>query len=332
MGKKLAAAESATWLNEHFISSLSDVKKALDVYFIGGVNHIVYHGTSYSPPSEPWPGRLFYAAVEFTQANPFWNNFSALNNYVTRTQSFLQQGKPDNDVLLYFPIYDKYSEPGRDLLLHFDGMKPDFNGTPFETTAQTMYDKGYSFDYISDRQILNLSAGQANMQTGNNKILTGGTAYQTVLVPACKFMKLETLQKLIGLAEKGASIIFYKNLPSDVPGYGQLDKNLSVFKKILDQLIFSTTDWGDVRYAPVGKGKFFIGDDLQQLLTAAATRKETMTDKGLQFNRRKNADGSNFYFIANRSGKKMEDWITLQTKANAVSLYNPMTGQSGVPR
>lgn len=89
MGKPLAAAESATWLNEHFVSSLSDVKKALDVYFIGGVNHIVYHGTTYSPPSEPWPGRLFYAAVEFDQVNPFWNNFSALNTYVTRTQSFL---------------------------------------------------------------------------------------------------------------------------------------------------------------------------------------------------------------------------------------------------
>jgi alpha-L-rhamnosidase len=332
MGKPLAASESATWLNEHFVSSLSDVKKALDVYFIGGVNHIIYHGTTYSPPSEPWPGRLFYAAVEFDQVNPFWNNFSALNNYVTRTQSFLQQGKPDNDVLLYFPIYDKYSEPGRDLLLHFDGMKPDFNGTPFETTAQTMYDKGYTFDYISDRQIMNLSTGEPNKQTGNIKILTGGTAYQTILVPACKFMKLETLQKLIGLAEKGASIVFYKKLPSEVPGYGQLDKNLAAFKKLLNQLIFSTTDWEDVRYAPVGKGKFFIGDDLQQLLTAADTRKETITDMGLQFNRRKNADGSNFYFIANRANKKMEEWITLQTKANGVALYNPMTAQSGVPQ
>ncbi len=168
-GKPLASAEAATWLNEHFISTLSDVKKALDVYFIGGVNHIVYHGTTYSPPSEPWPGRLFYASVEFTQANPFWNNFSALNNYVARTQSFLQQGKPDNDVLLYFPIYDKYSEPGKELLLHFDGMKPGFNGTPFEFLADSMQNNGYAFDYISDRQILNLSVN-------NKKIETGGTA------------------------------------------------------------------------------------------------------------------------------------------------------------
>jgi alpha-L-rhamnosidase len=323
MGKQLAASESATWLNEHFISSLSDVKKALDVYFIGGVNHIVYHGTAYSPSSEPWPGRLFYAAVEFTQANPFWNNFSALNSYVTRTQSFLQQGKPDNDVLLYFPIYDKYSEPGRDLLLHFDGMKPDFNGTPFEKSAQMMQEKGYAFDYISDRQI-------ANLQTANNKILTGGTSYQTIVLPACKFMKLETLQKLVELARNGATIIAYKNLPTDVPGYGQLDKNLAAFKKLRDQLIFTTTDWGDIQFAAVGKGKIFTGSDLQQLLDAASIRRETMVDKGLQFSRRKNADGSNFYFIVNRSNKTIDDWITLATKANSVALYNPMNGQSGV--
>ena len=325
MGKQLAAAESATWLNEHFISSLSDVKKALDVYFIGGVNHIVYHGTTYSPPSEPWPGRLFYAAVEFDQVNPFWNNFSALNNYVTRTQSFLQQGKPDNDVLLYFPIYDKYSEPARDLLLHFDGMKPDFNGTPFETTAQTMYDKGYTFDYISDRQILNL-------QGSGKQILTGGTSYQTILLPDAKFMKLETLQKLIELAKNGATIIAYNNLPTDVPGFGQLEKNTAAFKNLLSQLNFAATDFEDVKSAAIGKGRFLLGKNFEKLLAAAAIRKEIMTEKGLQFNRRKNADGSSFYFIANRANKKIAEWITLQTKANGLSLYNPMTAQSGVPQ
>ena len=323
MGKQLAASESATWLNEHFVSSLSDVKKALDVYFIGGVNHIVYHGTSYSPPSEVWPGRLFYAAVEFTQANPFWNNFAALNTYVTRTQSFLQQGKPDNDVLLYFPIYDKYSEPGRDLLLHFDGMKPDFNGTPFETSATMMQDKGYAFDYVSDRQILNL-------QTANNKINTGGTAYQTIVLPDAKFMKVETLQYLMELAKNGATIIAYKNLPSDVPGYGQLDKNLATFKALLSQLNFQFIDgMADVKMANIGKGKFLTGGNLEDLLKAAAVRQETMVAKGLQFNRRK-VDGWDTYFIANRSGKKLDEWVKLQTISNAAVLYNPMTGQAGV--
>ena len=45
-GKPLVSSESATWLNEHFLSSLGDVKKAIDLYFLGGVNHIFYHGIS----------------------------------------------------------------------------------------------------------------------------------------------------------------------------------------------------------------------------------------------------------------------------------------------
>jgi hypothetical protein len=323
MGKPLASSESATWLKEHFLSTLSDVKKALDVYFIGGVNHIIYHGTVYSPPSETWPGRLFYASVEFTQANPFWNNFSALNHYVARTQSFLQQGKADNDVLLYFPIYDKYSEPGRQLLLHFDGMKPGFNGTPFELAADTMQQKGYAFDYISDRQILNL-------EDSANRIITGGTSYQTIILPGIKFMKAETLQKLFNLAGKGATILVYKNLPTEVPGYGDLQQHEKTFQKLIRQLNFVSTNDSEIRSATVGKGKFLLSDNLQQMLKYASIRKEGMTDKNLEFARRQNADGSEFYFIANRSDKSINEWITLQTKANGVSLYNPMTAEAGV--
>ena len=325
MGKQLASAESATWLNEHFISTLAHVKKALDVYFIGGVNHIVYHGTAYSPPSEAWPGRLFYASVEFTQANPFWNNFSALNHYVARTQSFLQQGKADNDVLLYFPIYDKYSEPGKELLLHFDGMKPGFNGTPFELAADTMQQKGYAFDYISDRQILNL-------KNFENRILTGGTTYQTIVLPDCKFMKAETLQKLFDLAKNGATILVYKNLPTEVPGYGHLKENEEVFHKLANELNFVSTESPEIKSASVGKGRFLMSNNLQQLLKYASIRREDMIDKNLQFARRQNSNGSEFYFIANRSDQPINDWITLQTKANGVSLYNPMTTDSGVAR
>jgi hypothetical protein len=126
-GKPLASSESATWLNDHFLSSLGDVKQAIDKYFVGGVNHIFYHGISYSPKDAPWPGWLFYAAVHFNQTNPFWNDFSTLNQYITNCQSFLQQGKPDNDVLVYYPLFDSFSERGeKGLLKHYDAMKPDF--------------------------------------------------------------------------------------------------------------------------------------------------------------------------------------------------------------
>ena len=125
-GRRLVSAEAATWLGEHFRSTLADVRAAVDRFFVAGVNHIVYHGTAYSPASEPWPGRLFYAAVEFSPQSAWWDDFGALNRYVARVQSFLQAGRPDHDVLLYYPFYDSLAVRGNALLTHFGGAnEPD---------------------------------------------------------------------------------------------------------------------------------------------------------------------------------------------------------------
>ena len=112
-GRPLVSAEAATWLGEHFRSTLADVRAAVDRFFVAGVNHIVYHGTAYSPVGEPWPGWQFYAAVEFSPQNAWWDDFGALNGYVARVQSFLQAGTPDHDVLLYYPFYDSLRRVAR---------------------------------------------------------------------------------------------------------------------------------------------------------------------------------------------------------------------------
>ena len=78
-GRRLVSAEAATWLGEHFRSTLADVRSAVDHFFVAGVNSIVYHGTAYSPDDAPWPGWQFYAAVDFNERTPWWDDFAALN-------------------------------------------------------------------------------------------------------------------------------------------------------------------------------------------------------------------------------------------------------------
>ena len=51
-GKNLVAAETGTWLAEHFTETLADMKYLLDDLFLSGVNHVFYHGTCYSPDEE----------------------------------------------------------------------------------------------------------------------------------------------------------------------------------------------------------------------------------------------------------------------------------------
>ncbi|MFN8354577.1 MAG: glycosyl hydrolase [Spirosomataceae bacterium] len=317
MGKRLTSSESATWLDEHFKSSLGGVKQAIDRFFVGGVNHIFYHGTNYSPPSEAFPGWLFYAAVHFMPQNPFWRDFGTLNQYVTRCQSFLQTGKPDNDVLLYFPIYDSFAHPSnRGLLHHYDGIGPEFKGTDFEENAEEMLKKGFSFDFVSDKQLQ-----QVVFQQG--KLRTGGVDYQTIVVSGVHFMPLTTLQKLIQLAKQGATVIFYKNLPVDVPGLGNLAQRQGQLKQLLASLPFKGNK------AIVGKGVILQGEQLEELLQAAQVRQEPMVEMGLQFVRRSDAKNS-VYFIANSQEQAIDGWIPLASKAASAALYNPMTGQMGM--
>ncbi len=319
-GKSLVSSESATWLNEHFLSSWGDVKKAIDLYFLGGVNHIFYHGTEYSPPEAPWPGWLFYAAVHFQPVNPQWQHFHALNQYIARVQSFLQRARPDNDILLYYPIIDRYSEPGKALLQHFDGMEKNFENTDFEHVAKEMIAGTYGFDFFSDRQL-------QQFNFSGNSILTGGNGYKAILLPANKLIDERSFAKLITLAEKGAKVLFYKKLPADVPGLGDLDSRRNQFKGEIAKLRFTSLDH-NLQEAVVGKGAFYLSSDLEALMRACDARGGGKVAKNIFMVRKKNADGATL-FVSNRSDNQTEAWIPLSSHPGTVALFDAMSGEKG---
>ncbi len=318
-GKQLTSSESATWLNEHFLSTLGDVKFALDRLMLGGVNHIFYHGTTFSPQTEPWPGWMFYASVHFGLTNTWWKDFSKLNNYVAHCQSFLQDGKPDNDILLYFNFFDKISEPGRSMLQHFPG---GGFGTTTRTVGETLLRKGYAFDLISDNQF-------DVVKFQDDELHCGGTNYQVVVVPECKYMPLETFKKLFELATSGATIIVQNQLPADVPGFSNLEIRRKKFNELKSHLRFENIDDPYVQKAELGSGCFLIGADLDKLLAFAKIRRETMIDQGLQSVRR-SYDGGSYYFITNWGEKAVDGWIPLTIKARSIALFDPMTEKSGM--
>ena len=325
MGKPLASAEAATWLNDHFLSSLGDVKLLLDKYFLGGVNHIFYHGTNYSPQNDPWPGWLFYAAVHFTPANPFWKDFNALNAYAARCQSFLQGGKPDNDVLLYFPFADRNNQPApRGMLHHFDGME-GFEKTSFDKAAEQMLELGYSWDLISDKQIQLL-------RFANGKIKTPGGDYETIVLSGVKYLPLTTLQKLVALANQGATIIFHDGIPSMIPGLTDIESKQKQFDALIRQLQFIITNAAGISNATSGKGMFWEGEEIKYLLANADVRHERyLADNHLKCIRRK-INGGEYYFISNDGTDAFGDWVLLNTKYHNAALFDPMTLNSGVAK
>ncbi len=309
-GKKLVSAEAGTWLNEHFQSGLGDIRQALDNFMLNGVNHVVYHGTCYSPPAEPWPGRLFYASVHLNPRNPQWKDFHALNAYVARCQALLQSTSPDNDVLLYYPIYDRFSSQGPEMIEHFDGIG-GFKGSVFEKTAESLLSQGFGFDYISDKQLQDSDAQNGALRTSGNSL------YRVILVPACNYMPLTTLEKLLSLSRAGVKVLFIGKKPASVSGFTDLENRAMRFGMIMqgfaDELVISA-DSG-----------------MANVLTAIGARRENMVDMGIQC-LRKQLDGELFYLIRNATGKHFEGWIPITSPSRDILLLDPMRDRSGAAR
>jgi len=325
VGKKLVSSESATWLNEHFESNLSDIKIALDRFMLNGVNHILYHGTAYSPPGETWPGWLFYASIHMNPRNSLWTDAEALNQYVARCQSFLQNSSADNDVLLYFPIYDRFVARGEEMIEHFDGVGKQFENTAFRRNAETMLAKGYTFDYISDAQINKLAVE-------NGKLKTEGNAhYKTIVIPHCRYIPLTTFRKVIELAQEGALVIFTKGFPESPAGYSNLDDNDRMFRTLLTRLNENAEKSLANSKFTFGSGWMIKGDSIGNVLQMASIPRETMVDKGIQFVRKKESGDRSVYVIVNND-HQFEGWVPLTVSAKSIILYDPMSGDFGQGR
>jgi len=314
-GKSLISAEAATWLDEHFLSTLSEAKKNFDRYFANGVNHLVYHGTPYSPVSEEWPGWLFYASVHFAPTNTWWEDLKAINSYVTNCQSFLQSSKPANDILLYFPIYDAWSEKGKSMLKHFGAQNEELT----KGLGEMLLDSGYTFDYISDKQI-------EQLKVEHKKILSCNSEYKTIIIPDCDYIPLTTIQKIISLAKEGATIILQNDFPKDVPGLNDLMHRQEIYQDIKNGIKFNSKS--DYEISRVGEGKAFKGNDLKTILNDIKVLPESMAKNGLWFNRVYREEGI-CYFISNWSDKDIYQWIQVCSSGKEAVWFNPMNKQMG---
>lgn len=302
-GKQLVSAESCTWMREHWHGTLGQIKLEMDLFFLAGINHVIYHGSCYSAKDAEWPGWFFYASTKADWRNSIWRDMPYLNEYIARCQSVLQAGEPANDVLVYWPIHDLWMDSAgllKNLVVHNKGWIADHR---IGEVADLLDGNGYSFDFVSDRMLESI-----RYQDGG--LCAPGGTYKVILVPECKFMPAETLKRLGELSRQGATVIFEKELPGDVPGYGGLAKRRELFAAEKKRL-----------------GEVVIAGDTVAALSDAGVKRETLTDHGLRYIRRRTGD-SYWYFVANHTGGDFNGWLELAVPFASAVLHDPMAGDS----
>jgi hypothetical protein len=304
-GRPLASSETLTWLRENFRESPGQAKPQIDRLFTAGINHIFYHGTTYSPADAAWPGWFFYAATQLNARNPLWRDFGAVHAYIARVQSVLQAGKPDNDLLFYWPEADEQDDaPGNPEgpLMRQHGMHENewLVQSAAGQRARALLEAGHSLDFISDAQLLSL-------RVRGGLIVAPGGQYRLLLVPATRRMPVETLAALVKLKAAGARLQF-DALPVDVPGHGRLAERRAALGKLLRDAGPSSV--------------------VQTVLSAGQVTREPAAGLGLWFARRARADGRDYFFV-NATGQDFDGWVPLATGGERATLMDPLTGEAG---
>jgi hypothetical protein len=322
-GHNLVSSETFTWLTDHFKTSLSQTKPQVEQIFLSGVNHVFYHGTTYSPEDVQWPGWLFYASTNMVPANSFWVHLPGLNHYITRVQSVLQSGHADNEILIYWPVYDVWNNPkGMDMALKVHDTNVWLQPSTFYKDVKSLQKVGYSIDYVSDNLLRKSAVVGGQISTAAN-----ATPYKILVVPQTGVMPVATLEQMLNLARNGATVLF-QELPADVPGLQQLDENRQKLKALLGTLAFEDAANG-IRQTKLGKGRVLLAADIQQALAYAGLQREALTDTGLQFIRRQTT-GAKFYYLVNHTANAINQEIPLNVSAASVTILDPQTGAIGL--
>lgn len=303
-GKKLVSSETGTWLGDHFKVSLSQVKPQVDELFTSGINHIFYHGITYSPKEAGFPGWLFYASTNFGLQSHLWKHIGLLNQYITRCQHLLQSSTTDNDVLIYFPIHDLWATPtlktGDVHLLDVHHTERWLRGSAFGKLSSQLFEGGITFEYLSDSLL-------SNVKVAADKRLTIGTArYKVLIVPPVEYLPERTLIMLNKLAGAGANILFQDHLPEKPTGF----RSSKSFVTNRDALS---------RTNNVSVSSRILNDLSKHQVTA-----EGFSLHGLRFIRKIEPGGNPFYFVSNLSNKFSRGWIRI-TSIPGIEKYDPMT-------
>jgi hypothetical protein len=225
---------------------------------------------------------------------------------------------------LYFPVYDIWYEQQDDYYLAFSIHDMKKRLPKFYETVEKIRESGRDVDYISDKFILSSRVENGLIKTA------GGTTYKALVMPAAKFLPLETLEKLYQLASKGATIIFIDQYPHDVPGLKDLEVRKNRLHKVMQE--FPHVNFDKTRIDQLGKGNIITGKNYNELFEAAGIAGENfITQFNGQCIRRKNESGYHYFFTM-LTNNPIDGWVQLGVKATSALFFDPLNGTSGKAR
>jgi hypothetical protein len=312
LGRPVASAEAFTWLHAPvFTATPIDFKAESNLDFLNGINQFCVHGWPYNPPGVDYPGWHFYVATATGKNNPWWIAMPDLTKYLTRASFMLRQGTPANDIAIYMPNEDGYSQMSPSNL-QLAASNQSILGSHVSGLMPTILDAGYNLDFMDD-DILALRG-----KVDGSNLAFGDVKYKVIVLPGLTRVPLATMQKFEQFANNGGILIATGSLPSQAPGYLATDADNKAIQAI-SQRIFS---------GPNAKGIAISAADLGTTLIAKlrpdVAYSKTHSELGFVH---RHTDAGEVYFIVNTSNQPVSDTAIVRTEGLNPEWWDATTGR-----
>jgi hypothetical protein len=307
LGRPVTSSETFTWLHSPvFRATPLDMKAEADLHFLCGINQIICHGWPYTAEGASYPGWSFYAAAVFDEKNPWWIVMPDVTKYLQRMSYILRQGTPANDVALYMPNSDAWTDLGR----NFSTTTVLAGKTGGYVKAIT--DAGYNLDFFDD-QLLALRG-----EISGDTLAFGDVHYRAVVLPNVERIPVATMRTLEKFANAGGIVIAVGRLPDLAPGYLATAADTQTVRDIAQRLFKDANAPG-----------IFITDENQ--LGAALAKKlspdvaTTPAAPEIGIVHRHTDDGE-IYFVANTSNEPKIVQAAFRVTGLQPEIWNAMDG------
>ena len=301
-GRPFSAAEGMTSIGNQWDESLGmNLRPSFDQALTEGMNRLVWHEFTSSPPELGLPGQEYFAGTHLNPNVTWWRDADPFFQYLNRSQFLLQQGLPVNDVLYYYG----------DNVPNFVRLKRD-------DPAKVL--PGYDYDVTDTEALL-----QRFSLAGGTLRTPEGIRYEAFALPASRVLPLAVLKFIERYIEAGGTIIGERPLHSQ--GVTST-ANEQQFQTIAEHLWKSCESTSDHR-AAVGKGNLYCTANSHEALRSAHILpdfEETgSTQLALDYVHRRTAT-ADIYFIRNTLDRPVNAAVLLRVDHRQPELFHADAG------
>jgi len=303
-GRPLVAAEGMTSIGNQWNESLGmNLKPAFDQALTEGMNRLVWHEFTSSPPELGLPGQEYFAGTHLNPNVTWWRYAGQFLSYLNRSQFLLQQGLPVADVLYYYG----------DNVPNFVRLKGD-------DPAQVL--PGFDYDVTNTDALLNrISFDAGIMRTPE------GIQYRALALPRSQVVPLSVLKLAQRYVIAGGTLIGVRPLRSQgiVP-----DRDAKEFAAIADAL-WSRCEQNPDHRAVIGKGQLYCTQSSHAALGAAGLLPDFEASaertEFLDYVHRRTKD-TDIYFIRNTQPQPLQATVTLRVADKQPEIFDAVTGEA----